>query len=117
MSEDELLELKSKVVSTAEKLYQHECRIVDMIFEKGPIDGITSKQMKHFVESRINECLLNLGYEKLFEVDYNPISGWFYKSINSFTYNDFFIGISNSYHRLWGDSDFVWELSKGVEIK
>jgi ribonucleotide reductase beta subunit family protein with ferritin-like domain len=79
-----------------------------MIFEKGHIDGITPKQMQHFVESRLNMCLRQLGYQNIYKVDYNPIADWFYDGINGYQFNDFFSGIGSSYNRSWSESEFVW---------
>lgn len=79
-----------------------------MIFEKGKIDGITDTQLKHFVDSRINHCLKQLGLKNMFEVSYNPIADYFYDSINSFSSNDFFSGVGNQYSRNWDSSSFLW---------
>jgi ribonucleotide reductase beta subunit family protein with ferritin-like domain len=103
------IDLEAKVREMARALYEHECRIVDMIFEKGNIPGITAHQLKNFVMSRLNECLKNLGYEKLEKVEYNPIAEWFYKAINSYTFNDFFSGMGSQYHRDWNEDAFIWK--------
>ena len=108
LSVEELEHLNSKIYEACEKLYEHESIIVDMIFEKGKIDGITETQMKNFVKSRINLCLKELGLDKLYEVEYNPIAEWFYDGINGFQYNDFFTGIGASYNRNWSESEFKW---------
>lgn len=100
--------LISRIYEGAEMLYQHECRIIDMIFEKGKIEGITDTQMKNFVQSRINLCLKELGLDKLYDVTYNPIAEWFYDGINSFQYNDFFTSIGASYNRNWSETEFIW---------
>lgn len=109
LSEVEEQELKAVIIEAATTLCEHEFKIVDMIFEKGSIDGITSKQMQHFVESRINVCLVQLGYDKLYEVPYNPIATTFYQGINNFQFNDFFSGIGNSYNRAWDESAFEYK--------
>ena len=101
-------QLHDKVLTCAMTLYEHEKEIVKMIFEKGKIDGITEVQLVNFVESRINECLLQLSYPKLFVVKYNPIAEYFYNGINNYTFNDFFSGIGNQYHREWDEVAFVW---------
>lgn len=100
--------LKTRVMEMARAIYEHECHIVDLIFSEGNIEGITALQLKNFVMSRINHVLAKLGYEKLEEVKYNPIADWFYDSINSFTFNDTFSGVGNSYHRNWSEPDFRW---------
>lgn len=109
LSEEKAAELEKKVIECAYKLYEHECHVVDLTFGGGNIEGITSIQMKRFVESRINHCLSQLGYKPIFTVTYNPIGAWFYDSINGFTLNDTFSGVGNSYHRNWTETDFVWE--------
>src|SRR5687768_15556371 len=109
ITDQSYLEMVERLIyAMCHRLYDHECRIVDMIFEKGPIDGITPVQLKHFIESRINNCLANLGYKRLFDVKYNPISVWFYKGINNYTYNDFFSGIGREYTRDWDEGSFIW---------
>lgn len=108
LTEGEETLIHKMIVDMASIVYQHECRIIDMVFEKGTIEGITATQMKRFVESRINECLHQLGYSRLFEVEYNPIADWFYKDINGFTFNDTFSGVGNSYVRTWDETSFIY---------
>jgi ribonucleoside-diphosphate reductase beta chain len=109
LSAEEIEQLEEKVRNIAETIRIHEHRIVDMIFEKGEVDGITDTQMKHFVDSRINLCVENLGFKKIYEVTYNPIRKWFYDGINNFQYNDFFTGVGASYNRDWSESEFTWK--------
>lgn len=101
--------LKQRIIAAAHSLYEHEKEIINMIFEKGPQDGITKIQLLHFVESRIDECLVTLGYEKIHKVKYNVIAEWFYKGLNNFQFNDFFTGLSAGYHRNWDETRFVWK--------
>ena len=108
-SSEQWNELKQRINESAIKLYEHEKEIIKMIFSEGAIDGITEVQLTHFVESRINECLKQLGFKKLFDVKYNPIADWFYKAINDYSFNDFFSGMSNQYHRNWDETAFVWK--------
>ena len=77
-----------------------------MIFEEGSIDGITDKQMKNFVQSRINLVLKELGVDKLFDVKYNPIAEWFYDNINSLRLHDFFQTTGDQYNRNWSEEKF-----------
>jgi ribonucleotide reductase beta subunit family protein with ferritin-like domain len=100
--------LLSRLHDIANKIREHEYRIIDMIFEKGKIDGITDVQLKHFVDSRLNVCLSNLGYDKLYEVKYNPIADWFYNGLNNYQFVDFFSGQGREYQRNWDAERFVW---------
>ncbi len=106
--ESGLKDTTGAVYDIATSLFEHERAIIDLIFEKGPIKGITAHQMEEFVKSRINICLKNLGFDRLYEVKYDPISSWFYNGINGFTSNDFFQGVGNSYRRGWSETEFKW---------
>ena len=101
--------VENKMRTTARKIYEHECKIIAMLFEKGNIEGITAHQLENFVQSRINLCLKELGFEKEYDVKYNPIAEWFYKGINDYQFNDFFSGQGKEYHRNWDESQFKWQ--------
>lgn len=103
------LALEEKIKQSAVTILEHEKRIIEMIFEKGDIQGITDLQLKYFVESRLNLCLENLGYKKMFEVKYNPIADWFYSGFNNYQMIDFFTGVGREYARNWDEDSFIWE--------
>ena len=105
-------ELEKKIIDGAQKLYEHEKEIIKMTFAEGKIEGITEHQLDNFVQSRINECLKQLGFKKLYDVKYNPISEWFYKAINDYSFNDFFSGMGSQYHRNWDETAFVWKAAE-----
>ena len=108
-SKEDLDAVEQKVREVASKIYEHETQIIAMLFEKGKIEGITAHQLENFVQSRINHCLKQLGFDKMFEVSYNPIGSWFYKGINDYQFNDFFSGTGKEYNRNWSEVDFVWK--------
>jgi len=101
-------EVHAKIRLTCDQVLEHEGRIIEMLFEKGDIRGITDHQMKQFIKSRLNLCLEQLGLEKAYEVDYDPISKWFYKNINSGQLHDFFNKQGNNYTRNWVEGGFAW---------
>lgn len=117
LTKDQLSVIEDKIRIGATKLYEHEIEIAKMTFSEGPIEGVTEKQIVHFVESRVNECLKQLGFKKMFEVKYNPIAEHFYKTINDYSFNDFFTGMGNQYHRNWDESAFVWKTDKEVPLE
>lgn len=104
----DLAEFENKVKLVAQKVYEHEQKIIEKIFEKGDIDGITEAQLDAFVKSRINICMQNLGFKNLYKVTHNPIAETFYKSINGYAMNDFFVSIGNQYERSWTGDGFVF---------
>ena len=103
------LQLEEKIRAVVQTIYNHEQQIIAKLFERGDIKGITAHQLECFVQSRLNDCLKELGYEKEYDVKYNPIAGWFYDGINKFQFNDFFSGQGREYNRNWDQSGFVWK--------
>lgn len=100
--------LHQRLYGAAKKIYEHECYIIDMIFEKGGIKGITAKQLKNFVQSRIDLCLKGLGLDAVYKPSYNPIAKWFYTMIGGDAQNDFFHVISSGYNRDWSEKGFTY---------
>lgn len=103
-------DIEYDIYQCAWKIYEHEEQIIDMIFEKGEIEGIDRMQMKSFVKSRINLCLSNLNLEPIFGIESgtDTISQWFYKGINNYQMNDFFTGGGREYSRTWNETKFTW---------
>lgn len=100
--------LKGKIETVAGKILEHEERIVDMFFEKGPLRGVTAEQLKSFAASRVNICLNDLGLDPCFEVLDKTVEGWFYPGMTSFQQVDFFTGVGREYQRGWDERAFEW---------
>lgn len=105
-------DVEKEIRTLANKIYEHEKQIIAMLFEKGEIKGITELQLSNFVMSRLNECLKQLGFEKEYEVDYNPVASWFYKGINDYSFNDIFSGVGREYNRNWDETGFEWKVEQ-----
>lgn len=101
--------LYSMIYDAAHILREHEHRIIDMIFEKGGMEGITKGQLKNFVDSRLDLCLQNLGLSAIFKPASNPIAEWFYMGITVAKMHDFFSKVGNNYNRNWKELNFTWE--------
>lgn len=99
--------IKNSIREAAQRIKEHEFLIIDKIFEKGTILGISKESMKQFVEHRISLCLRNLGVD-VEEILSGPIGEWFYKDINDFKFNDFFAGVGKEYRRDWDEKRFTW---------
>lgn len=112
LSSSDMETLVNKLNQVALTVYDHECAIVDMIFEKGDIKGITKKNLKDFVAHRVNLCLKELGLDPIFDDSLldGVVASWFYANINSVQFADFFQGAATDYHIDWSESKFgdVW---------
>ena len=107
-SKEQLQEFEVRLKEEVEKIYKNEVDIIHAIFEKGDIEGITKEELISFVESRINEVLIQLGFTPMFKVEKNPVAEWFYEGITTYNFNDFFSGIGNQYQRNWSETEFTW---------
>lgn len=103
-------ELAEELYETANIIYEHECVIIDKIFEHGDIKGISSNQIKSFVQHRIDLCLNQLGFRSLFKPNDDAIEKWFYKNINGSKLVDFFSKQGNEYNRNWNEKRFIWKI-------
>lgn len=101
--------LHSLISEAGSKLFEHECKIIEMFFEKGNLRGVTAQGMKTFVASRINLCLQDLGVKPIFEISDNVVGDWFYASAQSYQFNDIFSGIGREYSRAWDEQSFAWK--------
>jgi ribonucleoside-diphosphate reductase beta chain len=108
----DLSELKLRIKNLALELAEHEFRIIDMLFEKGEIEGIDRTQMRTFVKSRIDVCLNKLDINGMYVIEANPIGEWFYKDINMQKFGDFFASVSADYNRNWREAGFRWTVKK-----
>lgn len=108
LSDEQFAELEEKIRCTALDVFEHEDRIIEMIFEKGDIPGINARDMKRFVASRIDLCLDNLNVKSVFGMDNleNPIADWFYSGVNGTQFGDFFNGVQSEYNRNWDSEGF-----------
>lgn len=94
-------QLKEVVYKMAEQLYLHECRIIDLMFEKGDNRVVTKEELVSFVKDRINIVLQRLELEPMFNEPTGLISKWFYDQLNSVKVPDFFAGTQIQYQRNW----------------
>jgi ribonucleoside-diphosphate reductase beta chain len=114
LSEEEKTKLSSSIKAVAKTIAEHEERIADMLFEKGPLRGITAEQLKVFVRSRVNICLSDLGIDPVFNEENNVIAGWFYTGMQSFMQVDFFAAVGREYQRGWSEAAFEWNNKESV---
>ncbi len=113
LTQDERNYIDETIYKLAHDVYLHECLIVDKLFSKGDIGGITKDNLKNFIKHRVNLCLQQLHMEPIFseeDITDTFIESWFYKDINSLSLHDFFTGNGNEYNINWNEERFgeVW---------
>jgi ribonucleotide reductase beta subunit family protein with ferritin-like domain len=98
-------DIQNQLYDLAKVVYEHESKIIDMIFEQGDLH-ISKQELLAFVKARLNSCLINLGLEPIFDTTGDTISEWFYKNITSFVMHDFFNSQGSQYTATWNEDDF-----------
>jgi len=93
--------LQALCTNLARVVYQHEERIVQKIFEQGGIRTVTAEEILHFIRDRINVVLKGLQCPPLFSDEPGLISEWFYDTLSSYKYADFFSNSQIQYVRNW----------------
>lgn len=111
-TEDQLKDLELMISVAAHTIEKHEYAIIDLLFAKGPVEGITKEDLKVFVKTRIDLCLHNLGYldPNAGKMIYNSVGVWFYKGITQRKIHDFFAKAGSEYTRDWVPAKFVWKV-------
>lgn len=106
--------LCDQIYTNAQTIVMHEEEIIDALFSKGEIPGITGSDLLNFVRSRVDQCLINLGLDPIYQIDkdQNPIADWFYDNINAIKFHDFFDTTGNEYNRNWNENQFNWGFVK-----
>lgn len=94
-------QLREAIYEMANTVYEHELRIVDMIFEKGGIRTVTKADMVHFVRNRVDVVLSYLKMKPLFGDKKGVVSEWFYNQLSTYKYSDFFHSQQVQYTRDW----------------
>jgi ribonucleoside-diphosphate reductase beta chain len=111
---DEFPELKEdakQYIEEASKLIMDlEFQFIDKMFEKGDLENLKKEDLKQFIIQRINEKLVELGYEGNYEYNRKMAENleWFYHLTGGLTHTDFFAIRPTDYSKAgegedWGD--------------
>lgn len=72
--------------------YEAEKKVVDWIFEDGELDFLPKHVVLEFIKNRMNNSLVSVGYDKVFDVDPEAVaeSSWFDDEVVGTKLTDFF---------------------------
>ena len=102
---EEFPELKEQAKDTvheaAKLILELEHKFIDKMFEQGDLQNMKKEDLKNFIIKRINEKLVELGYEVAFKWDDESASNldWFYHLTGGVTHTDFFAIRSTDYSK------------------
>lgn len=85
-------ELKERINHEAKEAFSAESKIIDWIIGDFAEDKISSDILKEFIKNRINDSLVSIGFDKVFEVDATILKStvWFDEQLLGNNSTDFF---------------------------
>jgi len=85
-------ELKQKIISDSLLAIEYECKIIDWIVNGYNVESLNTPLLREFIKNRMNESLVQIGFEKLFKVDAELLKKtlWFDEQILGNNMTDFF---------------------------
>jgi len=106
-------ELKGKIYTIAERMVALEDKFIDLAFEQGAMENLTSDDVKKYIRYIADRRLISLGLKGVFKVKRNPLP-WVEEMINAPTHTNFFENKSTDYAKgaLSGTWSDVWAESK-----
>lgn len=92
---------KKKIVAACHQAFESEQKVVDWILEKGELDFLPKAVIIEFIKNRLNNSLVSIGLEKIFEVDEKLLeqTEWFDEEIETTKHGDFFVKRSINYNK------------------
>lgn len=85
-------DLENKIYHEAKDAIKYECKIIEWIVNGYGHKTLNSNLLKEFIKNRMNESLVQIGYQPIFDVDTEIISNtmWFDEQVLGNNMTDFF---------------------------
>ena len=105
-------DLKGELYTIAEKMVELEDRFIDLAFQMGEMQDLTSEDVKKYIRYIADRRLISLGLKGIFKVKKNPLP-WVEEMVNSPVHGNFFENRVTDYAKgaLSGTWDDVWNKS------
>jgi ribonucleoside-diphosphate reductase beta chain len=102
-------ELKGELYTIAEKMVALEDKFIDLAFEMGEMQRLTSEDVKNYIRYIADRRLISLGLKGIFKVKKNPLP-WVEEMVNSPVHGNFFENRVTDYAKgaLSGNWEDVW---------
>jgi ribonucleoside-diphosphate reductase beta chain len=82
-------ELKSRLYEACATIVHFEDAFIDLAFEVGNIEGLTSRDVKRYIRYIADRRLLQLGLKEIYMIEVNPLP-WLDEMLNSVEHANFF---------------------------
>ena len=90
--------LKKEIYEACRTIITHEDSFINLAFEMGPLNQLTSEEVKQYIRWIANRRLVQLGLEPIYEVEKNPLA-WLDTMLNAVEHMNFFEGRATEYSK------------------
>ena len=90
--------LKKELYEACRTIIEHEDAFIDLAFEMGPMEGLTAQGVKDYIRFIANRRLTQLGLERVYDVQKNPLT-WLDTMLNAVEHMNFFEGRATEYSK------------------
>ena len=84
----------------------HEDAFIDLAFEQGAVEGLTSREVKQYIRYIADRRLMQLGLNPLYQVARNPLP-WLDEMLNAVEHTNFFENRATEYSK--ASTTGTWE--------
>ena len=91
-------QLKKELYEACRTIIEHEDAFIDLAFQMGPMQGLTAQNVKDYIRFIANRRLDQLGLERIYDIDKNPIN-WLDTMLNAVEHMNFFEGRATEYSK------------------
>jgi ribonucleoside-diphosphate reductase beta chain len=99
-------DLKRDIYLTCATIVDHEDAFIDLAFEGGAVEGLTSRQVKEYIRYIADRRLIQLGLNALYHVERNPLP-WLDEMLNAVEHANFFENRATEYSK--ASTTGTWE--------
>jgi ribonucleoside-diphosphate reductase beta chain len=90
--------LREEIYEACKIAVGQEDAFIDLAFEMGPLEDLTAHDVKQYIRWIANRRLEQLGFQKVYKVDKNPLT-WLDAILNAVEHMNFFEGRSTEYSK------------------
>jgi ribonucleoside-diphosphate reductase beta chain len=91
-------DLQRDLYKACETIVTHEDAFIDLAFELGPIEGLTSDEVKRYIRYIADRRLSQLQLQPLYRIEKNPLP-WMDEMLNGVEHTNFFENRATEYSR------------------
>lgn len=102
----QLKDLHEKIYEICRETVRHEDAFIDLAFELGNIEGLSADEIKKYIRFIANRRLAQLGMQKIYDIDDNPLP-WMDFILNGLEHVNFFENKVTEYNK--SSTEGTWE--------